>query len=96
MGKIIRTERYKRGFIGLLTKWLFIGFNALMVVWLISYWGQVGEMQPASEAGRAGAAIGGMLGTGTILFFWVAGVVILGLAAILTRGRKVIVEELVE
>ena len=75
---------------------MFIAFNVLMVFWLFSYWGQIGGMQPESEAARAGAAIGGALGTGTILFFWVAGVVILGLSALLTRGRKVVVEEVIQ
>lgn len=94
MTRIVRTERYRRGIFGHLIKWVFIAFNLLMVYALSQYWVGLGELErPASEAGRAGAAIGGTIGTGMIVFFWVAGAVILGLLTILTRGRKVIVEE---
>jgi len=92
---IVRKEIRKRGFFGKLVKFLFIIFNLLMIAWLVSYWAQVGELvnHAQSEAGKTGAAIGATIGTGFVLFFWVAGDIILGLLTILTRGSKVIVEE---
>ncbi len=79
----------KRGFFGKLAKWSLIGFNLLMMVWLLSYLGDVGKLSAAqtSEAGKAGAAIGTALGTGMLLGFWVVGDIILGLWAMLTRPR---------
>jgi hypothetical protein len=94
MATIVRREVRKRGFFGWLFFLLFVGFNILMLFWLISYWSDIGgSMTSGSEAERIGSAIGGTLGTGVLLFFWVAGAVILGLFALLTRGRKTIIEE---
>lgn len=79
-----------RGFFGKLFKWSLIGFNVLMVMWLVSYSGDIVEMSEgaASEAERTGAAIGGTLGAGLILTVWVMGDIILGLATVLTRPSK--------
>lgn len=98
MSRIVRTETRKRGFFGHIFKWLFILFNAMMVVWLIAYFAQVGDVagSATSDAERAGAAIGGTLGTGILVSFWAAGDIILGLFVLLTRGKKVIVEEAVQ
>ena len=86
----VYVERRKRGFFGWLFLLLFLGFNLLMLVWMFLYWADVGEVinTSGSEAEQTGAAIGATLGTGFILFFWVCGAVILGLLAMLTRGRK--------
>lgn len=80
----------KRGFFGKIFKWLLIIFNLLMLAWLISYFSLIGEMMDgtASDAEKAGAAIGGSIGTGFLLTVWVIGDIILGLAALLTRPRK--------
>ena len=82
--------RGKRGFFGKLILWGFWIFQALMLVWLIGYWGTIGEQMDTatSDAAQAGTAIGGTLGTGMIVFFWLAGTVILGVFALLTRGPK--------
>lgn len=96
MGKIVRRETRKRGFFGWLFMTLFVAFNVLMLVWLIGYAGQVSSIPAESDAAQAGRAVGGAIGTGILLFFWVAGSVILGLFAILTRGRKTIIEEVEE
>jgi hypothetical protein len=91
----IQREIRKRGFFGKLVKYSFIGFNLLMAYWVISYWFTVGEMLGGTEdaAARAGGAIGATLGTGTLLFFWVAGAIILGILTLLSRGQKIIVTE---
>lgn len=91
--RTVRTERYRRGPFGHLVKWAFILFNLGMLAWLVLFWGALPEPGAMSEAEQAGVAVGGLIGTGVVLFFWAGGAVILGLAALLTRGRKVIVEE---
>jgi len=80
----------KRGFFGFIFKWALILFNLLMVAWIISYFVQIGEVitTTADEYEQAGAAIGGTLGTGFILIFWVIGNIILGIPTLLTRPSK--------
>lgn len=80
----------KRGFFGKIIKWLFILFNLLMLFWLISYFVQLGELSSGltSDAERAGAAIGGTMGTSVILMIWAIGDIILGLLVLFTRPRK--------
>lgn len=97
MPKIIRKETRKRGFFGWIFLLVFLGFNALMIVWLVSYWNLVGgSLSSGSEAARTGSAIGATIGTGMIVFFWMAGAVITGLLALVTRGRKTYIEEIVD
>ncbi len=89
-----RLKKPKRGFFGKLAKWSLIGFNVLMVIWLFSYFGDVGEYinETESSAEQTGAAIGGTIGTGMILMVWVLGDIILGLWALLTRPRDLNVQ----
>lgn len=94
MSMVVRREIRKRGFFGWVFLLIFLGFNALMAIWLISYWSLLGDIDAASDAEKAGAVIGGTIGTGFLLVFWALGSVITGLLALLTRGRKSIVEEL--
>ncbi len=98
MAKIVRTETRKRSFMGKLVKWMFIVFNLLMIVWLIAYWSKLGQMAGdlQNDAEQAGAAIGGTIGTGLLIFVWVAGDIILGLFVLFTRGKTVLIEETVE
>lgn len=95
MPTIVRTETRKRGFFGHLFKWLFVIFNILMLIWFVG--GMIGAGQvvvdASSEAEKAGATIGTVLGAGFILFVWLVGAVVLGLFAMLTRGKRTIVEE---
>lgn len=85
----VQLRKPKRGFFGKLIKWSFIVFNILMIFWLFSYFGSVGEITNAtgSDAGKAGAAIGGAIGTGMLLSVWVFGDIILGLFVLLTRPK---------
>ena len=92
--RVIRKEVRRRGIFGWIFLLVFLGFNAVMALWMFFYWKVLSGAMPAvTEAGRAGAAVGAMFGTAAILFFWVAGAVITGLLALLTRGRKTIIEE---
>ena len=95
MTQIIRTEQHRRGFFGWVFKLAFIGFNILMVAWLFSALAGIGGLHPTSDAEKAGAAIGAVAGMGMLLFFWAAGTIVLGCLVLLTRGKKVIVEQMV-
>jgi len=72
---------------GKIVKWGFIAFNILMFLMLIAFWGSAGDVidKAGSDAERAGAAIGGMLGTGFTLFIWVFGLILGGIIMLLTR-----------
>lgn len=71
---------------------LFIGFNVLMVVWMIAGLGAAGEgYDQMSEAQKAGTNIGAGIGMMFILVVWALGDIILGLAVLLTRGKKIII-----
>lgn len=87
-------EKIERGFFGKLIKWIFILFNVLMLVWMLSYCGTIGDemTRPMSGAEQAGAAIGSTIGVTMLLMFWGLGVIILGVPTLLTR-RKVLVQE---
>ena len=45
------------------------------------------------EQNKAGTSIGVTLGTSALLFFWVAGDLILGLPTFMTQGSKILIEE---
>lgn len=80
----------RRSLFGKLAKWSLIGFNLLMVIWLVSYLATLGEIanDAQSDAERAGTAIGGTIGIGAILVLWALGDIILGLVVLLTRPSK--------
>lgn len=95
MAKTIQRHVRKRGFFGKLFKYLFIIFNILMVIWLISYMSSIGQKtsDALSDAEAAGTVIGGTIGTGMLIFIWVAGDIILGLFTAFTRGSTVVITE---
>lgn len=87
-GAKLRTA--ERTTFGKIIKYLFIGFNILMLIWLV---GGVGSASASvesagSEAAQAGAAIGTGLGAMIIIFVWIAGDVVLGTLTLLTRPKK--------
>ena len=97
MVKIIRRETRKRGFFGWIALLVFLAFNAIMALALFSAVQAVGEMPTGpTEAARAGHAIGATLGFSAILWLWVLGDIILGAFVLLTRGKKITVEEHVD
>lgn len=85
-------ETRQRGLFGKIALGLFVLFNLLMLAWLISYMSDISSLhsQSASNAERAGAALGGFMGTGMLLFIWTLGDLILGIVVFATRGKKVI------
>jgi hypothetical protein len=93
--KIIRREIRRREFFGWFFLIVFFAFNAFMLWWFIDASLRISALSSAtSEAGRAGQTIGMVTGFGFLLFVWVCGAVIFGLLALLSRGRKTIVEEI--
>lgn len=91
MGRVIRREIRKRGFFGWLFLIIFWLFNIFMAAWLFTYWASLGDIQTTDKFGHAGVVVGGTIATSVLVFFWVAGAVILGLFALLTRGQKTII-----
>ena len=88
----IQVEKRKRGIFGWIVAMLFWGFNVLMAVWVLSFWGSLGGLYDQSEDQyvQAGTAIGGTIGTGMLFALWFFGAMILGLMMFFTRGKKVI------
>jgi hypothetical protein len=93
MPTVVRTEKRQRSPFGQAVKWVFIAFNALMLLWLFSAISAVSQMTPDSDAARAGYAIGATIGFSMLLSLWFIGDVILGLLVLITRGNTIIVEE---
>lgn len=87
-GAILRKP--KRTIFGKIIKFSFIGFNILMLIWIISGIGTAAESvgTAASEAEQAGAAIGTGLGVMFIVMIWAVGDFILGLMTLFTRPKK--------
>ena len=93
MAKIIRKETRQRGFFGWAFLLLFVGFNIFMAYTMFAGLAAIGGRTPVTEAEKAGHVIGTVIGTSMILFLWACGAIVTGLLALLTRGKKVIVEE---
>lgn len=87
-------QKRKRGVFGWLVAIVFWGFNLLMLAWLVSAFGLVGEQYSSatSNAARAGTAIGAGLGISMLLGVWLIGDLILGLIMYFTRGPLVTYE----
>jgi hypothetical protein len=88
----VQREVSDRTTFGKIVKWIFIIFNVLMLIWLVSSCAAVGDISSnaANDAERAGAAIGAGLGVTFLLFVWGVGDVILGLFVLFTRRKKLI------
>jgi hypothetical protein len=86
----VQLRKPTRSVFGKLIKWTFIGFNALMALWL---WAGMKAASTAidattSSAEQAGAAIGTGIGAALVITLWVAGAVILGLFVMFTRPKS--------
>jgi hypothetical protein len=93
---VVRREVSDRTVFGKLVKWLFVGFNILMIIWLIAGFGGASTsiQNTVDDAERAGAAIGATIGIGMIIVLWALGDIILGMFVLFTRRKKIIeVEE---
>jgi hypothetical protein len=91
---VVQKEVSDRTLFGKICKYTFVLFNIFMLASLILGLANVAELEaPTNEYEEAGAAIGTMIGISFILFFWLAGDVILGLLVLLTRKKKIITLE---
>jgi hypothetical protein len=98
---VVRREVSDRTVFGKIIKWVFIIFNVLMLALLLlscktnsDAISNASSQAEYADAAAAGATIGAGLVTGTLIFVWVAGAIILGLFVLFTRRKKIIdVEE---
>ena len=74
-------------FFGKIVKYVFIGFNVLMLFWIIGGVGGGAEMveNAGSEAEKAGAAIGTGIGAFFVIMIWALGDIILGMMYLFTK-----------
>ena len=91
---IVRTEKRERSVAGKLIKWAFIGFNLLMVVWLVGGLHSVSKIETHSTAEQIGSGIGATIAVTMLLTLWALGDLILGILVLVTRGDKIIIEEM--
>lgn len=85
-------EIRQTGAVGKVFRFLFFGFNILMVLWLVSYWSHISDMPTAnSGAEKAGHEIGTVIGTFVLVIMWAAGAAILGGLMLATRGPRIFV-----
>ena len=96
MTKIIRRESRRRGFFGWIFLLLFVGFNIFMAWAFVAGMANAASVEVANDAESAGRAIGGAIGASMLLGIWASGAVIFGILVLLSRGRKTIIEEVVE
>ncbi len=91
IGEGYQEIRGRLGFFGWTSRILLSGWQLLMLGWIVSYSKTVSSLVDAGGAQGAGAAIGGGIGVGFIIFIWASGTVILGIFVLLTRRSKAIV-----
>lgn len=88
---VVRREVSERTFFGKVVKWLFIAFNVFMLISLVAGLGNVSDMPvPRNEYEEGGRAVGVAIGVGALLTIWALGDIILGIAVLLTRRKKII------
>lgn len=87
-------EKRKRGVFGWLFLMIFWGWNALMAWATIAGMSGTAELagSAATEAERAGHAIGAGVGLMMLLLLWAAGAVVFELLAYFTRGKREMIE----
>jgi hypothetical protein len=72
--------------------WALVIWTVLIVIWMVSAGGAIGDMAPAgSEAEEAGRAIGAGIGFTFILMIWFLGFIVLGLIWLMSRPKDNVV-----
>jgi hypothetical protein len=88
---LVQKEVSDRTVFGKVVKWVFIGFNVLMLIWMISAMSAIGGMDaPANSAEQAGQALGVGIGATFLLFIWGFGDIILGMFVLFTKRKKIV------
>jgi len=86
-GKRLRNP--SRSLLGKIVKYIFIGFNLLMVWWLFGGLHDASKgMEAMSSAQQTGAAIGAGIGATMIIVIWALGDIILGTLTFFTRPKE--------
>jgi len=88
---VVRREVSDRTAFGKLVKWIFIGFNILMIIWVFAGFGAASDSMEntANDAERAGAAIGSTIGMGLNVVLWALGDIILWVFVFFSRRQKI-------
>ncbi|MDG4903537.1 MULTISPECIES: hypothetical protein [unclassified Mesorhizobium] len=76
---------------------MFLAFNGFMGLWIF-YAIKISSQhfqETADAVAQAGTAIGGTIAVGMLLWLWLFGDIILGLLVVLSRGKKVTIEQTV-
>jgi hypothetical protein len=93
MAEEYREVKGKLGFFGVVWRILFYGWQVLMIIWFFSYSAEVAPLVESAtdEWTRAGASLGIAMSWGLILFFWLAGSVVLGILVLVSRPARTLV-----
>jgi hypothetical protein len=85
----VQLRKPKRTIFGQICKWIFIAFNALMIVWLFLTTAGATEATElaTSQAARDGIALGLGMAMTMIGTIWAIGDVILGMFVMFTRAK---------
>ena len=85
-----QVKKPKRSLFGKIVKILFIVFNIFMIYAVFKGLGASGEVvnNAASDAERAGAALGAGMGAMMLGILWVVGDIIIGILVFLTRPKS--------
>lgn len=94
MSRVTWIETRKCGLLGRIFRWLFVVFNLVMVVRLIGSFA-LGEWGFA-EVESASVAIVSTASAGLLASVWLVGDVILGVCVLMTRGRKMMITEVLD
>lgn len=71
--------------------WALVIWTALIVLWIGTGLGSVGDLPAGSEAEEAGRAIGAGIGVTFILILWFLGFIVLGLIWLMSRPKDNVV-----
>lgn len=80
-------------FFGLVWRALLVGFQGVMIYWLLDTAADVASALEVAQTGaeRASAEVGATILVGMVAFFWLGGTVILVTFCLLTRRAKTLV-----
>ncbi len=86
---VLLEVRERRSAFGRAVKWVFLGFQAVMILLLLGTCAAVAPFlsNPDPEV-AVGAGMFGAMATALVWLVWPAGTLLLGLLVLLTRGRK--------
>lgn len=88
-------EKRKRGFFGWLFLLVFLAWNAICLVWLVTGLAAINDIPRTDGDGLDSVrTFGTSIAVGFVLIVWALGAVITGLLALVTRGGKTVVRRI--